>query len=95
MLPMTIARGSTEDRNDDLRPEFPDDPHHILQDLVPRPVLPGLINALGVPEVIGSREVLMGSVEPARGKQLFGPDQPERFTQLRADEILASLAPVE
>jgi hypothetical protein len=92
---MTIARRSTEDRDDDLRPEFPDDSHHILQDLIPRPVLPGLVHALGVPEVIGAGEVLMGSVEAACGEQLFGADQPQRFTQLRTDEVLSTLSPVE
>ena len=95
MLPVPVPRCSAEDRDDDLGPKPPDDPYHVLEDRVPGPVLPGLVNGLGVAEVIGAGEVLAGAIQPPGGEQLLGPEQAQALTQLGADEVLASLTPVE
>ena len=95
VLAVAVPRRSAEDRDDDLGPEPPDDPHDVLEDRVRRPVLPGLVQRLGVAEVVGAGEVLPGAVEPAGGQQLLGPDEPQRLAQLRPDQVLAALTPVE
>jgi hypothetical protein len=92
---MAIAWGPTEDRHDNLGPEPPDDPDDILEDGISGPVLPCLINSLGIAEVVRPGEILPGSVQSTRGQELFGANQPERLTQFRADQVLSALAPVE
>ena len=76
-------------------PEPANDAHHVLEDGVPRPVGPGLVERLGVAEVVGAGEVLAGPVQPAGREQLLGPEQAERLAQLGADQVLPALAPVE
>ena len=58
-------------------------------------MLPGLVNGLGVAEIVGPGEVLPSAIEPPRRQQLLGPDQAQRLAQLGADQVLAALAPVQ
>jgi hypothetical protein len=58
-------------------------------------MLPGLLQRLGVAEVVGAGKELPRAVEPPGGQQLLGPDQAERLTQLRPDEVLPALTAVE
>ena len=95
MLAVPVVGGAAEHRDDDLGPEPPHDPHDVLEDGVLGPVLPGLVQRLGVPEIVGAGEILPRAVEPPGGQQLLGPDQAERLPQLRADEVLSPLAAVD
>ena len=88
VLAVAIPWRTAEDRHDDLWPEPPDDPHYVLEDRVPRPVRPRVVERLGEPEVIGAGEELLGAVELPGGQELFGPQEAERFAELRTDEIL-------
>ena len=95
MLAVAVLGRAAEHRDDDLGPKPPHDPHDVLEDGVLGPVLPGLVQRLGVAEIVGAGEILPRAVEPPRGQQLLGPDEPERLAQLRADEVLSPLAAVE
>ena len=95
MLSMTVARGATEHRYHDLRPEPSDHAHDVLEDRIARPVAPGLLQRLGVPEVVGAGEELPSAVEPARSQELLTPQQPQGLAQLGTDQILPALATVK
>ena len=70
MLSMTVFGSSAENRDDDLRPESAYDAYDILEDAVPGPVLPGLLQAFGVTEIVGSSKVLASSIQPAGSQEL-------------------------
>ena len=95
MLAMAVARRAAENADDDLGTKPPDHANHVLEDGVPGPMLPGLIDGFGEAEIIGPGEVLPCSIEPAGRKQLLGPDQTQRLAQLGSDQVLAAFTPVE
>ena len=95
MLSVAVPRRAAEHGDDDLRTEPADDAHHVLEDGVPRPVGPRLVEGLGVAEIVRTGEVLACSVQPPRREQLFGPEQAEGLAELGTDQVLPALAPVE
>jgi len=75
-----------------LGPEPADDAHYVGNRGIARPELVGLGQRLGKAEVEVAGEELMPAVHRARGEELAGTDQPERFAELVADEILTAFA---
>ena len=92
MLAVTVPGGAAEHRYDDLRAKTADGPHHVRENLLPGPLGERLVRGLGEPEVDGPGEELLAAVDGARRHQLVAADDAQPFPQLRADEILASLA---
>ncbi len=92
VLAVAVPRRAREDRPDDLRPEAADDADGVPHDLFARPEPEGLLDALGVPEVVPSREVLPRAVEPPRRVQLLRADHPQARPQLLADQVLSAVA---
>ncbi len=78
--------------DDDVGPNRADQPDVIAEDLLPPPLLVGLVRAERVAEVDGAREVLLGAVELVHREQFLGPRRGERVEQLRPDLVLASVA---
>src|SRR5207253_1813533 len=72
VLAVPVARRAAEDGDDDLGSEPANDPDHVFQDRVAGPVLPGLVQRLGVAEIVGTGEVLPGTVQAPGRQQLFG-----------------------
>jgi hypothetical protein len=74
MLPMPIARSARENRQDDVRLELSDDGNDILQERILRPMLERLFGTLGKSEVVRAREILSGTIDTPRCKELLRPD---------------------
>ncbi len=90
MLAPALAVGPH--RDDDVGPDHPDDPHVIVEDLLPAPLLEALVHAEGVAEVDGAGEVLLGAVVAVHGLQLGGAQHAQRLEQLGANLVLAARA---
>ena len=91
---MAVARPGIrrEAGEDDIRPEAPDDAHHVPQYPVVLPEAQGLLGGLAEAEVHGRGEELLRPVDAPRGAQLLGPDGRQAVPQLGADEVLAAAA---
>jgi hypothetical protein len=83
---------SREAAHDNVRLEFPDHPDDIAEGLFPAPEFEGLLGGLGIPEIDGPGEELLGAVDPAGGQELLRPDEADLRALLRADQVLAALA---
>src|SRR5690606_32606287 len=95
VLAVPVARRSTEDRDDDVRPEAADYADHIGQHAIAWPVRERLVRALREAVVVGAREELLCAIEPAGRQQLAAPDETQTFLQLRTDQVLAAFAACE
>ena len=95
MLAVTVAWGSTEDRDDYLRTIAADDPDYILEHRIARPVIPGVFQGLGESEIVGPGEELGGAIQPSSREQLFAAEQPQRFAQFASDQVLSTLSPIQ
>jgi len=80
-----------ETHHDHVGPELPDHLDDVLQDLLPPPLLQRLVRPLGVPEVHGAGEVLLGAVDPAGGEEFLRADDAEQVPLLVADQVLAAV----
>ena len=56
---------------------------------------PGVHEGLAEAEVIGAGEELLCAIHTTRGEQFLGPEDPQRFTQFIADEVLSTFAASE
>jgi hypothetical protein len=81
-----------EPGQDHVGPEAADGQHDVGEDGVVPPDGKGLVRILGVPEVAGPREELLGAVDRAGRQELLRPEEAEPRAELRADEILAAVA---
>ena len=81
-----------EASHDDVRLESTDRPDCVGQDLFPIPDAQGFIDRFRKTEVVRATEKLPAMVDPARGEQLLRANDPERFTQLRTNQILPAIA---
>ena len=95
MLPVAVPWRTAEDGDDHLWLEGADDPDHVAEQRIAGPLCPGVVDGLGVAEVVGPREELAGAIDPPRGQQLFGAQHAEAVAELGADEVLPALAPIE
>ena len=78
---------------DDVRPEQADHPDDVAQDLLLAPEFEGLLGGLGIAEIDGPGEELLGPVDPAGGQELLRPEEADLGPFFRADQILAAFAP--
>jgi hypothetical protein len=78
--------------DDDVGLERADDPHQIGQHRAAVPDRQRLGRRLGVAEVAGAGEKLLGAVDAAGGEQLLGADEAEQRPLLGADQVLAAIA---
>src|SRR5579884_166364 len=93
MMAMTIARGSRKSGDDDLRPELPDDPHVVLQDIIVSPLRQRFRGGLREAEIEVRSKELLGMIEASCGQKLFSADHAERFKEFCAQEVLSAIAP--
>ena len=77
---------------DDVGADGADHSDEVAEYLLSSPPLEGLLDAEGVAEVDGAREVLLGAVQPVRGVQLLGPQHRQGVEQLGADLVLPAVA---
>ncbi len=92
MLSMTRSRVSWKDSHDDLRFESTHRPDRVLFEDFPRPALEGLLQRTCVAEVVGTGEILPGSLEPPGCQKLTRADQTQSDSKLGPDQILSTLA---
>src|SRR3989440_8938898 len=78
-----------------LRTEPAHHVEHVAQQRVAWPHPERFRNVLGVTEVVRPGEELAGPVDAASGEQLLRTDHAQLRTELRADQVLAALAPAE
>src|SRR5208282_471816 len=92
MLAVPVARSAGESQDNHVRPESPDHPHHIAQNLIVTPFVERFLRSLGESKIDGTREELLRAVYSPRRQQLLGADYSECVPLLRTDQILATLA---
>src|SRR5688500_17493516 len=95
VLAVPIRCGAAEAREDDQRPEHPDDADHAPKDLPFVPLELRFIERLGEAVIERAGKVLFTAVEPAGLKKLFGANHPQRVEQLCADDVLPALAAIQ
>ena len=93
MVAVPGPRVRREPREDDIRLEDADGPHHLGENPVVVPQAQGFLRRLGEAEIHRRREELLGTIDAPRGQQLLGPDGREAIAQLVADEVLAAASP--
>ena len=91
-MAMAIAWRSRESCDDDVRSKRAHHCHHVIEHRVLRPVLSRLVRSFRESEIVLAPEILVRAIDPARGKQLLGPNHTQRFSELVADQILAAIA---
>ena len=84
-----------EPGDDHVGPERADHPHDVGNDGLAIPDRERLGGVLREAEVDGAGEELPAAVEAAGGEQLLGADHAQLFEELRADHVLAAVAPGE
>ena len=92
MLAMPCLRIAGEYRYDNLRLEPADHPDGVLEELSPGPSLKGFVERACVPKIVGTSKKLTGSLDLSGCLELSGANQSEANSQLRADQILTTLA---
>src|SRR5262249_12508827 len=92
MLPVTVARGTCILGNNDFRPEIPNHPYVIPENLVVRPLRECVVSALRKAEFVNRSKELLGMIQAARVVQFFGPDDPQIFEQFTAEQVGAAIA---
>ena len=95
VLAVAVAGGAGEHGHDDLGTEPAHHVEHVAQQRVAWPHPERFSNVLGVTEVVRPGEELAGPVDAASGEQLLRADHAQLGTELRADQVLAALAPAE
>src|SRR6266581_4338227 len=75
MLPVAVRRRAREHRQDDVRPESPDDANGVLEYRIRRPESLRFLERAGESVVEGASEKLRGAVDVPRGQQLLRADQ--------------------
>ena len=66
MLAVPVARSAGESQDNHVRPESPDHPHHIAQNLIVTPFIERFLCGLGEAKINGAREELLGAVDSPR-----------------------------
>ena len=78
-------------RRDDIRTGHANQADEVTENLLASPSLEGLLDAEGVSEVHGSREILFGAVHTMHGGELLGSEHTQLVEQFRADLVLAAV----
>ena len=87
MMTMAVARSSRKSQNDQIRPEAPNVPDDVPQDLFAGPVHERFFRGLGEPEIDGAGEELFTSVDSPGREQLLSSNDP-KFVALFAASTL-------
>lgn len=90
MLAVAVARGAGEAQDDDIGTVAADDPDDIGEDFFASPLGEGFLGGLGVAEVDGAGEELLGSINAAGGEKFLGAEESHVVALLGADEVLAA-----
>src|SRR5581483_9809654 len=91
MMPVAIPRCSGKDGDNNVRAERADDLHDIAEHGIVRPVQIRLFGRLREPEVVCAREVLVRTVDATGREELLRANNAERFAELVADQVLATV----
>src|SRR5262249_10269131 len=82
----------TKARHYHIRPKIPDDPHDVGENFVVIPDVQRFLSRLRKPEVVRSREELLGVVDAPGLEQFFCSNNAEPLAQLGSQYILTSVA---
>jgi len=94
-MPMTVARGSGEAQDHDVRPEAADVPHHVGQHFVARPLRQRFVGCLRKTEVDRAGKELLRAVDASRCEKFLGADDAHLITLLGSDEVLSAFTACE
>ena len=92
VVPVPAGALGGEPGDDHVGTELPDHPDQIAEDALLPPDLEGFRGRLGIAEIDGPGEVLLGPVDPAGGQELLRSKETELRPLFRADQVLAALA---
>src|SRR3954467_13266427 len=93
MMPMSATpRRHRKPRHDHIRPEFSDHAHYVPQHLRLVPEAQRLLRVFRKSEIDRPRKKLPPAIEPTRCEQLLRPRHPEFLVELRAEQILPTIA---
>ena len=92
MMPVSIAGRTGKDQDHHIRAESPDVIDHISQDLIAIPFLECLVGGFREPEIDGTGEILLGSVDAPGREQFLAADDSQFVALLRSDQVLPTLA---
>src|SRR4030095_9310961 len=82
----------TKARHYYIRPEIPDDPHDVSENLVVIPDVQRFLSRLRKPEVVRSREELLRMVDTSRVEQFLCSDDAEALAEFGSQYVLTSVA---
>ena len=92
MMTMSVRRFAGKARNDNFRPELPNDTYKVAKNPLASPFFEPFFRRLRKPEFVQRREELLGMIEAASGEQLFRADDTEGLKEFRTQEVLAAVA---
>ena len=93
---MPIAVRSREARNQHVWPEGANHSHHVTErDIVPSPLLEGLVGILRIAEIGNSAEALFHAVIAIGGRQLQRAQHAQHVEQIASDFVLPAFAASE
>src|SRR5512146_1263927 len=95
VMPVSVIGIALKARDDDVRPEGSDDPHHIRQRNLVTPLLKGLVRGLAEPEVADASEPLVNIVVAVGVREFQRAKHAKFVEQPAARTVLASLAAIQ
>src|SRR4030095_16890062 len=81
----------TEARHDHIWPEIPNDPHNVSKNFVVIPKAHRFCRRFGKPEIVRSREELLGVIDAPRIEQFLCSNDAEALAQFGSQYILTAV----